>query len=47
MPLPKDDPKQRQPNIDRAKNLLGWEPTVPLAEGLGKAVKYFDKLINN
>jgi UDP-glucuronate decarboxylase len=47
MPLPQDDPKQRQPNIDRAKQLLGWSPTVPLAEGLGKAVKYFDTLINN
>src|SRR6476661_1032681 len=44
MPLPQDDPKQRQPNIDRAKKLLGWQPTVPLAEGLGKAVKYFDNL---
>ncbi|MBK6724010.1 MAG: SDR family oxidoreductase [Acidobacteria bacterium] len=31
---PADDPKQRQPNIDRAKRLLGWEPTVPLADGL-------------
>ena len=47
MPLPQDDPKQRQPNIDRAKHLLGWSPTVPLADGLGKAVKYFDKLISN
>ena len=47
MPLPQDDPKQRQPNIDRAKALLGWAPTVPLSEGLGKAVKYFDNLINN
>ena len=41
LPLPQDDPKQRQPNIDRAKNLLGWEPTVPLAEGLKKTVAYF------
>ncbi|MEP7213129.1 MAG: UDP-glucuronic acid decarboxylase family protein [Acidobacteriota bacterium] len=47
MPLPQDDPKQRQPNIDRATKILGWSPTVPLAEGLGKAVKYFDKLISN
>src|SRR4028118_2125727 len=30
MPLPQDDPKQRKPNIERAKNLLGWSPTVPL-----------------
>jgi UDP-glucuronate decarboxylase len=45
--LPQDDPKQRQPNIERAKNLLGWSPTVPLSEGLGKAVNYFEKIINN
>lgn len=41
MPLPQDDPKQRQPNITRATNLLGWKPTVPLAEGLKKTVAYF------
>ena len=41
LPLPKDDPKQRQPNIDRAKKLLGWQPTIPLAEGLNKTVAYF------
>jgi UDP-glucuronate decarboxylase len=41
MPLPQDDPKQRQPNIERAKNLLGWSPTVPLADGLKKTVAYF------
>jgi len=40
-PLPEDDPKQRKPNIERAQKLLGWSPTVPLAEGLAKAVKYF------
>lgn len=41
MPLPQDDPKQRQPDITRAKNLLGWQPTVPLSEGLKKTVAYF------
>lgn len=41
LPLPKDDPKQRQPNIDRAKRLLDWHPTIPLAEGLNKTVAYF------
>ena len=41
MPLPADDPKQRKPNIERAKTLLGWEPKVPLAEGLKKTVAYF------
>jgi UDP-glucuronate decarboxylase len=40
-PLPQDDPKQRQPDITRAKNWLGWEPTIPLEEGLTKAIAYF------
>lgn len=43
--LPQDDPKQRQPNIDRAKELLGWSPTVPLTEGLEKTVEYFGKIV--
>lgn len=41
LPLPADDPKQRKPNIERAKMWLGWEPKVPLAEGLKKTVAYF------
>ena len=41
MPLPTDDPKVRQPDITRARTLLGWEPTVPLAEGLGVTIDYF------
>jgi UDP-glucuronate decarboxylase len=45
LPLPQDDPKQRQPNIERAKNLLGWSPTIPLAEGLQKTVAYFAEKI--
>ena len=45
MPLPQDDPKQRQPNIERAKSLLGWEPKIPLAEGLKKTVDYFANVI--
>jgi UDP-glucuronate decarboxylase len=44
MPLPADDPKQRQPNISLAKDKLGWQPNVPLVEGLGKTVDYFKKL---
>jgi len=40
-PLPEDDPKQRQPNITRAQTLLGWNPTIPLNEGLVKTVAYF------
>ena len=46
LPLPKDDPKVRRPNIDRAKELLGWQPTVPLAEGLKKTVRYFEAAID-
>jgi len=40
-PLPVDDPKQRQPDITRARTLLGWEPKVGLEEGLKKTVGYF------
>ena len=40
-PLPQDDPKQRQPDITRAQELLGWNPTIPLREGLSKTVEYF------
>jgi dTDP-glucose 4,6-dehydratase len=40
-PLPVDDPKQRRPDITRARTLLGWEPTVGLEEGLRTAIEYF------
>jgi dTDP-glucose 4,6-dehydratase len=40
-PLPQDDPKQRQPDITRARTLLGWQPQVGLEEGLAKTVGYF------
>jgi UDP-glucuronate decarboxylase len=40
-PLPQDDPKQRKPDITRAKTLLGWEPTIPLDEGLKRTAAYF------
>ena len=40
-PLPEDDPKQRQPDISKAKKLLGWEPRVPLEEGLKHTIDYF------
>jgi dTDP-glucose 4,6-dehydratase len=40
-PLPVDDPKQRQPDITRARTLLGWEPKVELEDGLQKTVGYF------
>ena len=45
LPLPQDDPKQRQPNIERAKKLLKWEPTVALADGLKRTVAYFVDVI--
>ena len=43
-PLPKDDPKQRQPDITKAKELLGWEPRVSRAEGLKITYEYFRSL---
>ena len=42
-PLPGDDPKKRKPDITLAKKLLGWEPKVPLDEGLKKTIEYFRK----
>ncbi len=42
-PLPEDDPKIRQPDITRARTILGWEPKVSLAEGLPRTVEYFRK----
>ena len=44
-PLPQDDPKQRKPDISKAKRLLGWEPKVPLREGLTRSLKYFKACI--
>src|SRR6185436_10977138 len=40
-PLPQDDPKQRRPDITKAKALLKWEPEVSLGEGLVKTIEYF------
>ena len=40
-PLPQDDPKQRQPDITRARSILKWEPKVALKEGLTKTIEYF------
>ncbi len=45
LPLPKDDPKQRQPDISRAKKLLGWAPKVPLDVGLKKTIDYFRTVV--
>jgi len=43
--LPVDDPKQRRPDIARAKNLLGWEPRVALEDGLGRTLEYFRSVV--
>jgi UDP-glucuronate decarboxylase len=43
-PLPENDPMQRQPDITRARQTLGWQPTVPLQEGLKRAIPYFAEL---
>ena len=40
-PLPEDDPKQRQPDISKARRILGWEPKVPLEDGLRLTIEYF------
>jgi UDP-glucuronate decarboxylase len=45
MPLPQDDPMQRQPDISLAKSTLKWEPTIPLEEGLKKTIEYFRKVV--
>jgi UDP-glucuronate decarboxylase len=44
-PLPTDDPKQRKPDISLAREKLGWQPTVPLEQGLAKTIEYFDELL--
>jgi UDP-glucuronate decarboxylase len=45
-PLPADDPRQRKPNIGKAQSLLGWNPTIPLREGLKKTVEDFKARVN-
>ena len=43
--LPVDDPQVRQPDITRAKDLLGWEPKVELREGLTKTIEHYTKVL--
>ena len=43
--LPVDDPKQRRPDISRARSLLGWEPKVALEDGLGRTLEYFQSVV--
>jgi len=44
-PLPQDDPTQRCPDITKAQNQLGWQPTIPLRQGLEKTIAFFDELL--
>jgi UDP-glucuronate decarboxylase len=46
LPLPQDDPTQRQPDIALAKEKLGWEPLIKLDEGLGKTIEYFRSVVS-
>ena len=46
LPLPQDDPKQRQPDISKARELLGWDVTVPLRDGLAKTIDYFRGVVD-
>ena len=46
MPLPADDPKQRKPDITKARTVLGWEPKVQLEDGLKETIAYFRKLLD-
>jgi UDP-glucuronate decarboxylase len=43
--LPQDDPRQRQPDITLARQRLGWEPTVPLEQGLQRTIDYFRGMV--
>jgi dTDP-glucose 4,6-dehydratase len=45
-PLPTDDPKQRRPDISRARSILGWEPRVPVRDGVARTIDYFRSLLN-
>jgi nucleoside-diphosphate-sugar epimerase len=44
-PLPQDDPRQRRPDITRARKLLRWQPKVPLEVGLQKTIEYFRRRV--
>jgi UDP-glucuronate decarboxylase len=46
-PLPEDDPRQRQPDISRANDLLSWRPRTPLTEGLTHTIAYFETLLSD
>jgi dTDP-glucose 4,6-dehydratase len=44
--LPVDDPKVRRPDISRARQMLGWEPTIPLREGVSRTIEYFRSVLS-
>jgi UDP-glucuronate decarboxylase len=44
-PLPQDDPRQRQPDISKAQELLEWRPKIPLQEGLARTIEYFETML--
>jgi UDP-glucuronate decarboxylase len=46
-PLPQDDPRQRKPEIDKARAHLGWEPTIGLEDGLIKTIRYFQTVVDS
>jgi UDP-glucuronate decarboxylase len=46
-PLPQDDPRQRQPDISKAKAILDWQPTIQLKEGVSRTIAYFDELLKD
>ena len=46
-PLPEDDPRQRCPDIAKARAILGWQPTIPLRDGLARTIAYFDALLSS
>jgi UDP-glucuronate decarboxylase len=45
LPLPKDDPRRRRPDISVARRTLGWTPKIPLAEGLGRTIAYHEEAL--
>ena len=44
-PLPADDPERRRPDIALAREKLGWQPTIPLEQGLKKTIEYFEQIL--
>ena len=46
-PLPENDPRQRQPDISKARELLSWQPRTALKEGLARTIAYFERLLKD